>query len=75
MEGESFEASLKLALEAAGLFDIEQEHAKQIASQMAAIVSKEWRTALRKEGASASEIEAFTDAFEHEAMEQALALA
>ena len=75
LEGESFEASLTLALEAARLFDIEQEHAKQMASQMAVIVSKEWRTALRKEGASAGEIHAFSDAFEHEAIEQALALA
>ena len=42
---------------------------------MAAIVNEAWREALRTEGASAGEIEAFAAAFQHDAMEQALALA
>ncbi|MCY3566053.1 MAG: type II toxin-antitoxin system HipA family toxin [Gammaproteobacteria bacterium] len=74
LEGEPFHASLTLALEAAGLFDFEQEDAKRTASKMAVFIEKEWRKALRTEGASAGEIEVFTSAFQHKAMEQALAL-
>ena len=75
LEGEPFEASLALALDAAGFFDIEREDAERMASRMAAIVNGTWREALRAEGASAGEIDAFAGAFQHDAMEQALALA
>ena len=71
LEGEPFEASLALALDTAGIFDIEREDAER----MAAIVNGAWREALREEGASATEIDAYTSAFQHDAMEQALALA
>ena len=74
LEGEPFHASLTLALEASGLYDFEKEDAKRTASQMATLIDKEWREALRTEGASAGETEAFASAFQHEAMEQALAL-
>ena len=75
LEGEPFEASLVLALEAAGFFDIEREDAERMASRMAGIVDGSWREALRAEGASAGEIDAFAGAFQHDAMEQALAMA
>ena len=75
LEGEPFDASLALALEAARFFDIEREDAERTASRMAAIVNGAWRGALRAEGASAGEIDAFAAAFQHEAMEGALALA
>ena len=75
LEGEPFEASLALALDSAGFFDIEREDAERMASRMAAIVNGAWRKALRAEGASAGEIDAFAGAFQHDAMEQALALA
>ena len=75
LEGEPFEASLALALDAAGFFNIEREDAERMGSRMAAIVNGSWREALRAEGASAAEIDAFTGAFQHDAMEQALALA
>ena len=75
VEGEPFEASLALALDSAGFFDIEREDAERMASRMAAIVNGAWRKALRAEGASAGEIDAFAGAFQHDAMEQALALA
>ena len=75
LEGEPFEASLALALDAAGFFNIEREDAERMGSRMAAIVNGSWREALRAEGASAAEIDSFTDAFQHDAMEQALALA
>ncbi len=58
-----------------GFFDIEREDAERMASRMAAIVNGAWRKALRAEGASAGEIDAFAGAFQHDAMEQALALA
>ncbi len=74
LEGEPFDASLTLALEAARFFDIEQEDAKKMASRMATIVSEAWRKSLLEEGASTSEINAFAAAFQHDAMEQALAL-
>ena len=75
MEGEPFEASLALALEAARHFDIEREDAERTASRMAALVNGAWREAFRAEGASAGETDAFTAAFQHEAMERTLALA
>ena len=73
LEGEPFEVSLALALDAAGFFDIEREDAERMASRMAAIVNRGWREALRAEGTSAAEIDAFAGAFQHDAMEQALA--
>ncbi len=72
MEGESFEASLTLALEAASFFDVEEAEAKPAAARMAANINSGWREALRAEGASVGDVEAFAVAFEHEAMEQAL---
>ena len=75
LEGEPLEASLTLALDAAGFFDIESEEAERTASRMAVIVNKGWRETLLAEGASTGEIDAFAPAFQHDAMEQALALA
>ena len=75
LEGEPFEASLARALDTAGFFDIEREDAARMASRMAAIVDGAWREALRAKGAPAAEIDAFAGAFQHDAMEQALALA
>ena len=75
LEGEPFDASLTLALDAAGFFDIEREDAERMASRMATIVNGAWREYLLAEGASAGEIDAFAAAFQHDAMEQALALA
>lgn len=74
LEGGSFEASLAPALEAARLFDIERRDAERMASELAIVVSGSWREMLRAEGASVSEIDAFANAFQHEEMEQALAL-
>ncbi|MYB35461.1 MAG: HipA domain-containing protein [Gammaproteobacteria bacterium] len=74
LEGKPFDASLVHALDAARFFDIEQEDAKKMAYQMANIVNDTWRESFRLEGASASETSSFADAFQHDAMEQALAL-
>lgn len=75
LEGEPFEASLTLVLEAARFFDIEKVEAERISARMADTLNKTWREALRAERASTGEINAFRGAFEHEAMERALALA
>lgn len=74
LEGEPFDASLAHALDAARFFDIEREDAKRVASQMATVVNDAWREALRSEGVSAGEIDSFAAAFQHDEMEQALAL-
>ena len=74
LEGGSFEASLAPALDAANFFDIERRDAERMASDLAMVVSGSWREMLRAEGASVGEIDAFADAFQHEEMEQALAL-
>ena len=74
LEGEPFDASLTRALDAARFFDIEQEDAKRMASQMATVVNDAWRESLRLAGASAGEIDSFAAAFQHDEMEQALAL-
>ena len=74
LEGEPFDASLVHALDAARFFDIEQGDARRMACQMATIVNDTWRESFRLEGASASETRSFTAAFQHDAMEQALAL-
>lgn len=74
LEGEPFDASLTLALDAAGFFDIEREEAEWMASRMAINVNGAWRKSLRAEGASAGEINVFDTAFQHVEMEQALAL-
>ena len=74
LEGEPFNASLTLALDAARFFDIEQEDAKKMVFQMATVVNEAWRKSLRSQGASAGEINSFAAAFQHDAMEQALAL-
>jgi len=74
MTGETFEASLDLALEASVFFDIEPAEAKMLAKQMAEIVAGTWKQALRDQGASAAHLKLYADAFVHEAAEQALAL-
>ena len=74
LEGEPFEASLTIALDASGFFDIEREDAERMASRMAAIVNRGWREAFLAEGASTREIDAFAPAFQHEVMDQVLAL-
>ncbi len=74
LEGEPFDASLTLALDAARFFGIEQEDAKKMVFQMATVVNEAWRKSLRSQGASAGEINSFAAAFQHDAMEQALAL-
>lgn len=74
LEGEPFDASLARALDAAWFFDIEQEDAKRMASQMATVVNDAWRECLLAEGASAGEVNSFATAYQHDAVEQALKL-
>jgi len=74
IQGGSFEASLEIALEACGFFDVKQNDAKQEANKMARILADSWKQALRGEGASGDDIRLYADAFEHAAAEEAINL-
>ena len=65
-------ASLKLALEVAGYFDLAPDPAQQIAGQAGRAVSA-WRTVAAKLGLAATEIDRMASAFEHEDLKAALA--
>ena len=74
MEGEPFEASLALALEAASFFGLTMAEARHRASGMALQIHGTWRDRMRAQGISTSEVRELEPAFEHPEMEQALAL-
>ncbi len=74
IQGESFDASLDIALEACEFFDLAPADARQLASQMAETIANNWKQALRAEGASADEVRIYADAFEHEELERAMGL-
>lgn len=75
LTGETFDASLDLALDASEFFDLNREEAVEIAKGIAQVTSAHWREALRQEGASAADVKIYIDAFEHEEVEKALGLA
>ncbi|MCP4936184.1 MAG: type II toxin-antitoxin system HipA family toxin [bacterium] len=74
LQGGSFDASLDLALEASGFFDLKRSAACRMAFNIAETITNNWKQALRDEGASATEVKLYTDAFEHDEMEEALKL-
>lgn len=74
IEGGPFDASIELALEASEFFGIMKSDAKQIAFDMARLISANWRQALRSENCSASEVAFYRDAFEHPETERTLDL-
>ena len=61
-------ASLVLAFEVAGYFEIPESKARAIAAEVAAAVSK-WRTAGGRHGISRQEIDRMASAFEHRDLE------
>lgn len=63
-------ASLKLALEVAGYFELDQDEARQIAAQVGKAVIR-WRREAAKLELTAAEIERMASAFEHSDLEQA----
>jgi serine/threonine-protein kinase HipA len=61
-------ASLALALEVAGYFEIGETRARAIAAEVAAVVST-WRAVARRHGISRQEIDRMATAFEHRDLE------
>lgn len=72
VQGGSFDASLDVALDACGFFDMGLADAKQEAQKMAETIASNWKQALRDEGASSEELRVYSDAFEHTESEKAL---
>lgn len=70
----SFDASLEIALEACEFFDLKLEKAKEQASEMANIISRSWKQALRSEGCTPDDVQDYTNAFQHEESNRALAI-
>jgi serine/threonine-protein kinase HipA len=63
-------ASLELAFEVAGYFEIAESKAWAIAAQVAAVVSS-WRAEARRHGLSRQDIDRVASAFEHRDLEMA----
>lgn len=63
-------ASLALAMEVAGYFELDDEKARDIAAQVGRAVSK-WRDEAARHGLKKTEIDRMASAFEHEDMELA----
>ena len=65
-------ASLALAMEVAGYFDLEDSKAREIAKQVGKAVSK-WRDEAARRGITKTEIERMSSAFEHDDLNAARA--
>ena len=74
IRGGSFEASLNTALEACEFFDVTSERARAQVSEMANVVSKSWKQALRAEGCTSDDVQTYADAFQHEEINRVLAI-
>lgn len=72
IQGGSFDASLDIALEACEFFDLTPADAREQASRMAKVTTKNWRQALRDEGCSTADVQAYANAFEHDDSNRAL---
>jgi len=72
IQGGSFEASLKIALEACEFFDVEVEEGKRFAHEMAEVITGRWKDALRDEGTSPEDVRGYANAFEHAETQEAL---
>ena len=64
-------ASLALALEVAGYFELDAHNAREIAKQVGKVASK-WRNEASRHGLTKPEIERLSFAFEHEDLKAAL---
>ncbi len=74
MEGEPFEASLALALDAAVFFGLTTDEARQHAGAMAWRIHGSWKDRMRIHGVTGADLRTLEPAFEHAEMEHALAL-
>jgi serine/threonine-protein kinase HipA len=64
-------ASLALAMEVAGYFELDTENARKIAAQVGKAITK-WRNEASRHGLSKTEIDRMASAFEHEDLKAAL---
>ena len=64
-------ASLAVAMEVAGYFDLEEAQAREIAVQVARATSR-WRDEAATQGIATAEIDRMSSAFEHEDLSLAL---
>lgn len=74
MEGEPFEASLALALEAAVFFGLTTAEARQRAGAMARQIHATWKDRMCTHGVTGADLRMLEPAFEHAEMESALTL-
>jgi serine/threonine-protein kinase HipA len=74
VRGGSFDASLGIALKACVFFELIPQDAARTAKAMAETLQKNWKQALRNEGASPGDIGVYADAFEHAEADKALTL-
>jgi serine/threonine-protein kinase HipA len=74
IEGEPFEASIAMAIEAAEFFSLSLPEARQRASVMARQIHGTWQIIMRHHGVTGRDLSQLAPAFEHREMEQALAL-
>lgn len=75
IKGGAFDASLDIATQGCNFFDLKSAEAKQHANQMATTIAKNWKQALRNEGATPDDVKDYANAFEHADAEKALNLA
>ena len=74
MQGGSFDASLDIAFEACDFFDLTPADAREQASLIAKVTTKNWRQALRDEGCSTDDMQVYANAFEHDDSKRALTI-
>jgi serine/threonine-protein kinase HipA len=63
-------ASLALAFEVAGYFELAEKRAREIAAEVATVVSR-WRSVARRRGISPQQIDRMASAFEHQDLKSA----
>lgn len=74
IEGEPFEASLEMVIEAAEFFSLTAADARQRAGAIARQIHDNWQGILRRHGVTGRDLSQLTPAFEHPEMEKALAM-
>lgn len=74
IEGEPFDASVEMAIEAAEFFSLSLPEARQRAGVMARQIHDSWQVIMRHHGVTGRDLGQLAPAFEHREMEQALAL-
>lgn len=69
-----FEPRVAAAIEAAPLFGIEEQRAREVARAMAKTIESQWRPLLQRHGVRGADLAFYADAFEHVELEVASAV-